>query len=115
MHLPSVVALSAGFATLSFAAPAKTSTHRAFTIPQVNTGAKKVKPVLPVAMANTYAKYGKTASMPVSVKVAASSAVSSGTVNANPQSYDSEYLCSVSIGTPAQTLMLDFDTGSADL
>ena len=38
-----------------------------------------------------------------------------GTVSANPEQYDSEYLCPVQIGTPAQTLPLDFDTGSADL
>lgn len=39
----------------------------------------------------------------------------SGDVPATDIQHDSEYLCPVSIGTPAQTLMLDFDTGSADL
>ncbi|KAL8713917.1 MAG: hypothetical protein Q9220_002063 [cf. Caloplaca sp. 1 TL-2023] len=38
-----------------------------------------------------------------------------GDVPADDQQNDSLYLCPVTIGTPGQTLNLDFDTGSADL
>lgn len=63
----------------------------------------------PSAMAKTYAKYGKA----VPPVIAAAAANNDGTVAANPEEYDSEYLCPVSIG--GQTLNLDFDTGSSDL
>ena len=63
----------------------------------------------PSAMAKTYAKYGK----PVPDVIAAAAASNDGTVAANPEEYDSEYLCPVTVG--GTTLNLDFDTGSSDL
>lgn len=38
-----------------------------------------------------------------------------GTVSTSPTESDSEYITTISVGTPAQNLPMDFDTGSSDL
>jgi hypothetical protein len=71
----------------------------------------------PIALAKAYHKYG--AALPTDLATAVAKLKTAkratGSVAANPAEYDTEYLSPVQIGTPAQTLNLDFDTGSADL
>lgn len=45
----------------------------------------------------------------------AGAAGGSGQVTAQDIQTDSEYLCEVTVGTPPQKLLLDFDSGSSDL
>ncbi|ORY67506.1 eukaryotic aspartyl protease, partial [Pseudomassariella vexata] len=69
------------------------------------------------ATAKTYAKFG--VALPDYLAAALNSSNverrQTGSVEAQPMSYDEAYACQVDIGTPAQTFNLDFDTGSADL
>lgn len=81
----------------------------AFSLPQVAVPVIRAPPA--AAYAKALAKYGA----PVPAHVAAAAAVQSGAVTTNPTQYDSEYLTQISVGSPAQNLMMDFDTGSADL
>lgn len=72
----------------------------------------------PAALAKALAKYG--APVPENIRQAAVRAGpvrprSSGSATATPTEYDSEYIVPVEIGTPAQKLNLDFDSGSSDL
>lgn len=99
--------VASAFVTLVSSNPIEIRGNKAFTVHQ-----SIAKPFIksgPAALAATYAKYHKTA--PADVKAAAAN--NDGTVAANPTSYDSEYLCPVSIG--GEILNLDFDTGSSDL
>src|SRR3954470_7415205 len=103
MHfLGSFVAAVATIASLANAAPAPSVEKRG-----VAKIVQKVNPTFqrhgPKAYAAALSKYGAT--VPQNVLAAAAG---TGTVAANPEEYDSEYLCPVSIG--GQTLNLDFDT-----
>ncbi|KAF7976238.1 hypothetical protein HWV62_7272 [Athelia sp. TMB] len=106
MHgFASIILASATLLSAAVASPVE-KRGTSFSVTQVANPKFKANGTL--AYAKAYKKFGKT--LPAELAAAASS----GSVTSTPSdSYDSEYLCPVSIG--GQTLNLDFDTGSADL
>ncbi|KAI1630537.1 aspartic peptidase domain-containing protein [Biscogniauxia mediterranea] len=110
--------LVAAALSLTSAAPLEEQKGHSFTVHQVRNP-KHVKNGA-LALAKAYRKYG--APFPEYLTTALNNQTSANTKRATtgsaattPEEYDIEYLTPVSIGTPAQTLNLDFDTGSADL
>jgi hypothetical protein len=106
---------SAAIISLTSAAPAEGLNTKDFTVTQVRNS-RHVRNGA-AALAKAYRKYG--APLPDYLTAALNHTytkrASTGEAVTTPEEYDSEYLTPVSIGTPAQTLNLDFDTGSADL
>ncbi|OAA35184.1 secreted aspartic proteinase precursor [Metarhizium rileyi] len=101
-----------------------TATGLAAALPTDNNHGKVSVPVThnrhfkahgPLALAKAYRKFNKPVPKDVAAAVAQLNKRATGSVQNVPQQYDSEYLAAVQIGTPAQTLKLDFDTGSSDL
>ena len=108
MYTLTTLSAVTAYLALTSAIPLKAPLKAGFSVPQIPKNVGSIIPG-PVVMASTYKKFGKA--MPADVRAAA--ATSPGTVPANPEQFDSSYLCPVQIG--GQTLNLDFDTGSSDL
>lgn len=120
------VYLTAGLAAVAAAAPANSvAGHRkgGFSVPQVRTN-NYVRHG-PSAMAKTLLKFGQSVpdELAATIKawkisrreLLAKRANTTGSAVTTPEESDIEYLTPVSIGTPAQVLNLDFDSGSSDL
>lgn len=123
-----LVALLAASAELASALPQRMDTIKSrggqtLSVPVKRNTVYKKHPA--VAMAKVYAKYGKE--MPTRLKTIVKNhragvgmastkrSTTEGSVSTSPEQYDTEYLANIQIGTPAQTLPMDFDTGSSDL
>ncbi|XXH03078.1 hypothetical protein Hte_009468 [Hypoxylon texense] len=112
--------LAAAALSVTSAAPVEESKGHSFTVHQVRNP-KHVKNGA-LALAKAYRKFGApfpeyltSALNTTYANTAAAKRAATGSAVTTPEEYDVEYLTPVSIGTPAQTLNLDFDTGSADL
>ncbi|KAI8948064.1 aspartic peptidase domain-containing protein [Xylaria longipes] len=119
---PTAVAFTAALAGLAAATPIKgkvgTTKNGSFTVNQVSNA--DFKPHGAFQLAKAYNKYGIPMPEGLAKTVAEYSAAkkakrSSGSATTTPEKYDIQYLTPVQIGTPAQTLNLDFDSGSSDL
>lgn len=118
---PTAVALTAVLAGLAAATPIKSKVGTqvdSFTVKQVVNTA--FKPHGPFQLAKAYRKYGIPMPEGLAKTVAKYNAAKnakrdSGSAKTTPEQYDIQYLTPVQIGTPAQTLNLDFDSGSSDL
>lgn len=118
--LSQTLLLAAAAFSVTSAAPVEEQKGHSFTVHQVRNP-KHVKNGA-LALAKAYRKYGAafpeylTSALNTTYAGAvAKKRASTGSAVTTPEEYDVEYLTPVSIGTPAQTLNLDFDTGSADL
>jgi hypothetical protein len=116
--------LTAGLAAVVAAVPTTNMPgHRkaGFSVPQVR--ANNYVRHGPSAMAKTLLKFGQTVPDDLAATIKAwkisrrelLAKRTNGSAVTTPEQSDIEYLTPVSIGTPAQTLNLDFDSGSSDL
>ncbi|KAF2151612.1 aspartic proteinase II-1 [Myriangium duriaei CBS 260.36] len=109
MHSTASIAVVAALAGMSVAKPVEIQGKSTFRVDQVAVP-KKANLNAAQHVLKAQAKYGNLNNVDPAIKQAAAQ---QGSVQANNEPNDREYLCPVSIG--GQTLNLDFDTGSDDL
>ncbi|KAK9770972.1 putative Peptidase A1 domain-containing protein [Seiridium cardinale] len=127
MVAPSILLLAASALGFSAAVPVNEVKPSSFKVVQERNPNYDNSTFVPrgaLAMYKAYMKYGKpvpdviqqkVSEYRVAKKARLAKRATSGSVATTPVNDDEEYITPVSIGTPAQTLNLDFDTGSSDL